>query len=138
MADDIYLDIFEEFKHMCPYSVDKIEKWYPHGELSIIIELADGGAYLYDSIMGSFRYASSLEKLLQAPEDEEKWRIAFSLRLYRTMRMRGFTQDELAWRVGVSVGSMSNYVNGVRVPSIYTIRKIAKELKCSVDELINF
>lgn len=138
MTDNIYLDVFEEFKHMCPYSVDKIEKWYPHGELAIVVELTDGGAYLYDSIMGSFRYASNLEKLLRAPEDEEKWRIAFSLHLYRTMKMRGLTQDELAWRTGISVGAMSSYMNGFTIPNIYTIRKIAKELKCSVDELINF
>ena len=47
----------------------------------------------------------------------------------------GFTQAELAERVGVSRKTINTVENGVFVPSTLLALKLAKALKCKVEDL---
>lgn len=48
----------------------------------------------------------------------------------------GFSQIELARSVGVSQVCLCRYETGERTPSYLILKRIAKELNCTVDQLI--
>ena len=50
---------------------------------------------------------------------------------------RGWTQAELAMRVGVSRKTINTVENGVFVPSTTVALKIARALECSVEDLFS-
>ena len=52
------------------------------------------------------------------------------------MRSKGITARQLAAKVGISNSMMSFILSGLREPNIQTLVRIAKELGCTVDELI--
>lgn len=49
------------------------------------------------------------------------------IRLYSMMQRKGFTYDDLSEETGISVGTISNYVNGVTSPTLDRLFLIAKE-----------
>lgn len=49
---------------------------------------------------------------------------------------RGMTQKELADAVGMSSQAIHYYETGAREPDLDTLRKLSKELDCTLDELI--
>lgn len=52
------------------------------------------------------------------------------------LEKRGKTQRELADEVGATTVSISRYISGSRVPSGPLLYKIARALRCSVEELM--
>lgn len=48
----------------------------------------------------------------------------------------GWSQDDLAERSGVSLRTISNYVNGATKPGIEEVARIAVALGVSIDELV--
>lgn len=61
----------------------------------------------------------------------------FSEKLYRLRIARGIYQKELAVYLHVSVGTVSNYENGVHSPDLKTLSKIAEFFHVSVDYLLD-
>jgi putative transcriptional regulator len=62
-------------------------------------------------------------------------RLANRLRTER--ELRGWTQAELAARVGVSRKTINTIENGVFIPSTLIALKIAKSFECSVEALFS-
>lgn len=60
----------------------------------------------------------------------------FSENLKRIREARNKKQKEIAKLIGLSEPTYSNYENGKREPNILTIKKIAKALNVSGDELL--
>ena len=50
-------------------------------------------------------------------------------------KAKGWTQEELARRSGVSRVSINRYENGERIPDLITARMIATALGCTIDEM---
>lgn len=48
----------------------------------------------------------------------------------------GLTQKQLAEKLGVAQGAVANWEAGDRKPNIVTLKKIAKILGCTADELL--
>lgn len=61
----------------------------------------------------------------------------FSEKLYRLRIAKGIYQKELAVYLHVSVGTVSNYENGVHSPDLKTLSKIAEFFHVSVDYLLD-
>lgn len=49
---------------------------------------------------------------------------------------RGLRQRELAEMVGVTRLTIARYESGARKPDVYTLKRIAEALECTVDDLI--
>lgn len=58
------------------------------------------------------------------------------LKLRELRKIRGFTQQQLADKVGVSNVSLSNYERGAQMPDITTLTRIANALGVSTDTLL--
>lgn len=69
---------------------------------------------------------------------EQEWRNEFGKRVYQMMKEQGLTQYELAVRSDMSVGAISNIINGYSTPTVYNLLKIADVLGCTVGDLVYF
>lgn len=130
-------DIFDEFCKTWPIAAKRVARWYPGNQFEIVVELEDGSVMLYDQIMKACWSANSLEELNEkrTPRNEAEWKKEFAIRLYRKMKINGFTQDDLAWEADISQASITKYVNGVATPSAYNLVKIARALGLTMEEL---
>lgn len=61
---------------------------------------------------------------------------AIAYNLFCFIKERGMTQVELAQRSGVSEAAISRYINGERVPDVFTLDKIACVLNCTIDDFL--
>lgn len=50
---------------------------------------------------------------------------------------KGMTMEELARIVGVSKMTISNYENGIKIPTIYNALQLASALDTTVESLVN-
>ncbi|MGH7203568.1 MAG: helix-turn-helix domain-containing protein [Candidatus Levyibacteriota bacterium] len=67
---------------------------------------------------------------------EKDWRLARKIQKIR--QEKGWTQEKLAERVGVSTTYIGYVETGYRVPNLKMIYKIANALKIKVSELFPF
>lgn len=54
----------------------------------------------------------------------------------KLLKKSGITQSQLASKIGVSRGVITNYKNGDILPSYETLEKIKKVFNCTYDELL--
>lgn len=132
------LETLKEFKLMCPWALDKMEKWKVVDDNEIMVTLSDGSIILYDGYMKTFRSAPSYDKLIENcfPKDDSKWKREFCIRLNRTMKAKGYNQEDLAYDLNISQGTLSNYLTSVSIPNVLTLIKIARLLGCTQKELL--
>lgn len=57
------------------------------------------------------------------------------MRVRDLRRQRGWTQRELAQRLGVSSGAVANWEVGTRTPNLRTAKKLAELFGVSVDQI---
>lgn len=71
-------------------------------------------------------------------ETDKQWCKIFAKRLRNKIKENGVTQTELSLILGINNSSLSRYCNGLQKPDVTTIRRLAKELHCTVSELVDF
>lgn len=124
--------VFKEMAYYHPYVADRIEKYsfnVPLGELTL--KLDDGSTMLYDFFHQSMRRLPSDSTKMT----EEECKREFGLKLQKMIYAKGMTQKKLSEISGITEASISMYIKGRAMPTFYTLDKIAKALKCSVDDL---
>lgn len=83
--------------------------------------------------------AKSDSKIIDIYQIEDTdWNKIFGKKLKKKMREVGMTQSTLASLTNIAPASISQYCNGDTMPTAIKLVKIARALKCNVDELINF
>lgn len=60
----------------------------------------------------------------------------FSSRLKKALEMKGMNQSELARRTGLTVVTISRYINLYREPTAYALRRMCEVLGVSADYLL--
>jgi len=60
----------------------------------------------------------------------------FGANLRRIRRKRGFTQEELAFRVGMDVSYLSELENGRKEPCLRKMKEISQGLEVALTELL--
>lgn len=110
------------------------------GPFRLIAFTADGSIYVYDNLNGGTRrlFNSSAEYAKRGYFTDEEWMYRFAAMVQYRMDDRFMTQDELSEMTGISQSALSHYMNCRRVPSIINVYKIAKALKCSIDDIAQF
>lgn len=132
---DLVNYMFEDFARYDPESAKKAVKWYEFERLEIMIELNDGSKILYDFSDKVIRYLGRGDR---EDLDEEHWRMEFAKRLYKRMLYRGINQQALSEKSGISMHTISKYMNGYSTPSFYNADRLAKALGCTVLDLLHF
>ena len=123
--------LLTNFKKQFPCFADHAVEYRKKGPFALVVKLDDGHVIsYYDTEQGIRRLPSDDSRLT-----EEECREEFGIRLYRLMYNKGITQPELSEMTGITQSNISNYINGRKTPSFYTVDKIARALDCSIEEL---
>ncbi len=69
---------------------------------------------------------------------EMEWMSIFRDNLVDIMDEKGYTQERLARKTGLTQATISKYINKKQMPSIKAIVNLAYALDCTTDELIEF
>ena len=65
------------------------------------------------------------------------WRKKFGDKLKRLIHIKGITQGQLAYELGISEVVLSRYITGTCSPDSYRIHQIARILDCDVNCLFD-
>ena len=123
--------LLNRFKMNFSLFADEIESVELYGDHELIITTEVGTKILYDDFDQTIDFINDCNNNVD-------WRRRFGRKLRNKMIQSGMTQEELSKRAGVSVTSLSSYMNGRALPSIYIAYRLAEELGCSLDELLHF
>lgn len=137
METRYYEQIFEDFKNNHPYLLNDVNDFRPRGEMGIRVIMRDGSLYDYDNITRGVRRVQSFDASDIENITDEYCRSAFSYNLTEQMSLKGYTQRTLADDTGLSKGTIHNYINKKATPTATALRRIAKVLNCTIDELLN-
>lgn len=122
--------IFENMQSYYPFLSERMASYKKVGPYELIVKTNDGETILYDDVNHSIR---------RLPQDsnnmtEQEVSVEFRQRLRRLMTRQGVSQLELSELTGIPQSTISNYLTGKFLPGFYNMDKIAKALKCSIDE----
>lgn len=71
-------------------------------------------------------------------KEKEEVQRKFGKRLAQTRESKELTQEELSFDIGVDRTYISYLERGKRNPSLYTLSRMAKALRVSLSELVEF
>lgn len=136
---DIYNNLVSSFKNVFGSYYDRAVdiKLDPNSNSKLIVKLDDGDTVIYDALVTDI-YRPRPTGDWNNPMDDETWNKEFRDRLLIQMDLRGISQVELSRRTGIGKLSIHKYVNGTGLPGIHNLVKIAKALRCSPSDLIDF
>lgn len=122
--------IFENMQSYYPFLSERMASYKKVGPYELIVKTNDSETILYDDVNHSIR---------RLPRDsnnmtEQEVSVEFRQRLRRLMTQQGVSQLELSELTGIPQSTISNYLTGKFLPGFYNMDKIAKALKCSIDE----
>ena len=123
--------LLRNFEMADPRAASKMISYEMPDKLTLVVTLNDGQKIVYDDLTDSTRY------LNPDPDNmtEEEMLIEFRFKLRHMMALRGFNQFKLSEETNITTQMIGRYLSGASVPSIINVVKIAKALKCSLDEL---
>jgi hypothetical protein len=133
---NIYEPIYREFEERNPCIADRVIDWYPSGQREITVRTDNGNKFSYTMIPSGLVKPLAYRGVEREPLSEQEWRIEFSTRLSRKMRLLGITSDTLSERTGISRVTISKYLNCKSTASGHNIDLIARACMCSTTELI--
>lgn len=128
---DFFDNIYDNFKRYYPNVEERAVEYFEKGPYELIVRLDNGTMLSYDDLEKSTRVLPSDPNVM----GEEQFRREFARRLRRQMYLKGVTQMQLANGADISEVSLSNYMTGKSTPSFFIVDKLAKVLKCHVDDL---
>ena len=123
--------MFENFCFNFPLYRDEVESYRDYSDFELLVRLKSGKELIYEDIQCSVDFMNNLS-------GEDAWRRRFGMKLRHLMYKSGLYQGDLAKMCGISMRSLSLYINGKSVPSLYNAEKIAKALGCTTEELLRF
>ena len=121
----------EDYGQLMSQVVDGYED---HRVMIIYLDMVDGRTVAYDMLDYTIR---TVKKCSDGYTDDE-WEREFHIRLKRLMYLRGINQSELAKQLDMGQSQLSRYISGKTSMSVYTLRKIARLLGCTFEDLVNF
>lgn len=130
--------ILKELQMSYPDLYPKIVDICESDDMEYVLTLADGRVVIYDNLNHTVRAFTDVGKNLRRELTEQEWRTEFSKRLCRKIQLKGISQERLSELSGISIVSLSKYLNGKSTPSFYNATKLSKVLGCYVSELVDF
>lgn len=85
----------------------------------------------YDYLEKAIRYLPKDSSKLE----EQDYRYLLGIRLRNLLIRNSVNREYLSNTTGISETTISRYINGTSTPSVYNIHKIAKALKCTINDL---
>lgn len=110
-------------------TIEKIIKMDPE---TIMVYYNDGTIYEYVPFLNSKRKII-YNKNVRLTDKETKYE--FTRNLKKWMKIRFFSQKELADKIGVTKSTINRYITGERLPSVFLTKKIVDALQIKFEYL---
>ena len=136
MTDTYYDYIFRDYMEFYGSPNDEIVDWQPGGRHDIVVYYADGTKAFYDHMSG---VVYNVHKRADSKEfiDDDIYIRRFVWKLNTALNASGLSREEISQRTGISKAALSGYFTGRHMPGAIQIRKLAKVLKCPVQDLLS-
>ena len=122
---------YENMKMYFPFLAKEAVEFKDDGKFELIVKLKSGEVISYDDLEKTIRNLPGNSDCMT----ENECRTEFGIRLRNIMFRKGITQAELSSMTGITQTMISKYITGKTSPSFYNVDKIAKALRCSIEEL---
>ena len=111
---------------------DKVEDIRKVDMDEILVIYKDGTRWLYNERGNCFR------GLPLDPENmtDEEVVFEFMQRFRSVRRSRAYSLTDLSEMTGISLATLSRYDNGETTPTVVNLRKLAKVLRCDLEDLV--
>lgn len=128
--------IFKDYLAFYGSDDAEIIDWEPRGRNDIVVYYINGSKAFYDHISG---VVYNVHKRTDDREfiDDDIFNKRFQWKLNTAFNASGLSRDDISQRTGISKAALSTYFNGRRIPGGNNLRKLAKVLKCPVQELLD-
>lgn len=134
---DRYQKMLDEFLMYYPVREDDVLEWYASGMHELTILMKNGERRVFNQTAKTVRYIPKIDDLYDSViPSENAYKNVFAFNLRCKIAEAGMTQQEFAQRTGLKVGAINSYVTGKSLPGVYNLRRIARVLRCSVEELV--
>ena len=122
--------ILTNLKLYFPHAYEQMIKCFEIGFNEIVVLLKDNRCLIYDDSNKTIKtFPSNFDNLT-----DEKYAEMFSNRLRKIMEVRCISQKEISDKTGITQSSLSLYMNGKRIPNLYTVYKLSVALNCSMND----
>lgn len=132
MNGDKYERTLRQFELYYPNLYERAVDWWGTGRMSIAVKLNNDEVYDYDPMDDSIR-----QIYLDDDGDESVMRKALGNNIQKLLPFSGMNKSEFAAAVGISTVMLSKYIRGKSSPSAIVLRRIARALGCTTDNLFD-
>ena len=122
--------VLHHFKICCPQLAEEMIGYREITSMDLLVTLEDGSKVLFDDFTKTYRLLPDES----VRDTKEAYKKEYSYKLRSRMDRRCVSQAQLSEATGISQSTISKYVRGYEVPSLFNANKIAKALGCSVDD----
>ncbi len=110
-------------KHVKEYKTNKFYELFAMLDNEFVI--------FYDYLEKTIRYIPKDSSNLE----EQDYRYLLGIRLRNLLVCNSVNREYLSNTTGISETTISRYINGTSTPSVYNMRKLAKSLNCTINDL---
>lgn len=107
------------------------------GDNEYMFYINDGRRVRFDAVEHTMSYIKYKDNLTYE-ELDTIWINEFSRKLKKKLKLNRFTQKDFANEIGVTERTIHNYINGKSIPDYLILRRIARILDCTIEDLTNF
>lgn len=136
MTGTIYDSFFIDFMDYYGGDGHDIVRWEPYEKLMICVYYDNGNKAYYDGGDGTVKNVGRRQADVEFIDDELYAR-RFAWKLRSAINASPLSRAEICQRTGISNASLSGYISGRTMPNVIFIHKLAKVLKCPVEDLVN-
>lgn len=128
-------EMYQKYLLYCGKDGTSVLDYEQFDSFELLISYEDGHKELFNMLDQGYRW------IVPAGRDilkmgEHKYKMEFSLKLRSKMQNAGLTCERLSEISGISRPSLSGYLNGKRLPGLYSAIKLAHALGCDVNEFL--
>lgn len=128
---NVDVELYHYVKYVDPFAkLEDMEELFMINDFDLFMKFKDGRKTVFDT----FEYTFTAMRYGTNDLTDEQYKKEFSVILRKMMKRRFISQGELAERVGTSQQMISRYTNGDSMPSFPMMIKLAKALRCTVDD----
>ena len=70
-------------------------------------------------------------------ENKPQWCANFGSKLQAAIRASGYSQSEVAEKLGITEAMLSRYIHGISIPSTYRTCQLADVVGCDIRDLVS-
>ena len=113
---------------------DDAECWIEYDGFSVIVQMQDGRAYMYDESEDRLR---KIKMFTDSSElTKEEWQKGFAFFLEKAIWESGIPKYIISEDAGISIVHFNNCLHNKTIPSAYVLHRLANAIGCEITDIL--